>query len=61
MDGKPTLMPLGTIGVSLCWSGVTIAQVRKLDGIRVLPMWSRSLMVVVGGLCVLAALLGHIR
>jgi hypothetical protein len=52
---------LGTIGFWLCWSGVTTAQVRKLDGIRVLPMWSRSLMVVVGGLCILTALLGRVR
>jgi len=49
------------IDVWLCWSGVTIVQVRELDGVRVLPLWSRAFMVVVGLLCILAALLGRVR
>ena len=52
---------LAMIGVWLCWSGVTMVQVRKLDGVRVLPRWSRAFMVVVGLLCILAALLGRVR
>lgn len=52
---------LALIGVWLCWSGVTTVQIRKLDGVRVLPLWSRTLLALVGGICILIAVFGRVR
>ena len=52
---------LAFIGVWLCWSGITTVQIRKLDGIRMLPLWSRTLIAVVGAVCVLVAIFGRVR
>jgi len=48
------------IGICLCWAGVRTVKVMKLDGVRVLPIWSRTLMVIAGLLCIYSALLGEI-
>jgi hypothetical protein len=52
---------LALIGVWLCWSGITTVQIRKLDGVRVLPVWSRALVALAGGICILIAVIGRVR
>jgi hypothetical protein len=46
------------VGIWFCWSAVTIKQVQKQDGVRVLPIWSRVLMALGGLVCVWVAFFG---
>ena len=48
-------------GTLECWIGFTVVQIKKLDGIRVLPIWSRVLMVAIGLFCILVGVVGNVK
>jgi len=50
---------LAALGVWILWTGFTVAQLKKLDGVRIIPIGLRTLMVIVGILCLSVAIFSH--
>ena len=49
---------LGVVGVWISWAGLRTSQVQKLNGVRVVPKWSRILMVFGRLFCIVAPIFG---